>query len=145
METLLEVHDLVKVFRGTRAVDGVSFAIPRGRIVGLLGPNGAGKTTTIHMLLGLITPTSGRIAYFGKEFARHRRECLQRINFASSFNTLQGRISVRENLAVFAHLYGLPRPRAKIESLAAYFGVTKLLDARYWDLSAGERTRVNAS
>jgi ABC-2 type transport system ATP-binding protein len=143
METLLEVHDLVKVFRGTRAVDGVSFAIPKGRIVGLLGPNGAGKTTTIHMLLGLITPTSGRITYFGKEFSRHRRECLQRINFASSFNTLQGRISVRENLMVFAHLYGIRRPRARIDQLASYFGVGRLLDARYWDLSAGERTRVN--
>ncbi len=143
METLLEVHDLVKVFRGTRAVDGVSFAIPKGRIVGLLGPNGAGKTTTIHMLLGLITPTSGRITYFGREFSRHRRECLQRINFASSFNTLQGRISVRENLLVFAHLYGIRRPRARIDRLASYFGVGRLLDARYWDLSAGERTRVN--
>jgi len=143
MEMLLEVHDLVKVFGRARAVDGVSFTIPKGRIVGLLGPNGAGKTTTIHMLLGLITPTAGRIVYFGREFPRHRSACLQRINFASSFNTLQGRISVWENLAVFARLYGLRAPRAKIESLAAYFGVTALLHARYWDLSAGERTRVN--
>jgi ABC-2 type transport system ATP-binding protein len=143
MEMLLEVHDLVKVFGRARAVDGVSFTIPKGRIVGLLGPNGAGKTTTIHMLLGLITPTSGRIVYFGQEFPRHRAACLQRINFASSFNTLQGRISVAENLAVFARLYGVRAPRAKIESLAAYFGVTALLHARYWDLSAGERTRVN--
>jgi len=143
VETLLEVHNLVKVFHGRPAVDGVSFTIPKGRIVGLLGPNGAGKTTTIHMLLGLITPTSGRIAYFGREFSRHRRECLERINFASSFNTLQGRISVWGNLAVFAHLYGLRRPRAKIESLASYFGITEMLHARYWDLSAGQRTRVN--
>src|SRR5579862_5131454 len=100
METLLEVHDLVKVFRGTRAVDRVSFAIPKGRIVGLLGPNGAGKTTTIHMLLGLTTPTAGRIAYFGRDFyagrdfTAERQACLGRINFASSYNTLQGRISV---------------------------------------------------
>jgi ABC-2 type transport system ATP-binding protein len=143
MEMLLEVHDLVKVFGRARAVDGVSFTIPKGRIVGLLGPNGAGKTTTIHMLLGLITPTSGRIVYFGREFRRHRTACLQRINFASSFNTLQGRISVSENLVVFARLYGIRAPREKIESLAAYFGVTPLLHARYWDLSAGERTRVN--
>src|SRR5579862_3685505 len=114
METLLEVHDLVKVFRGTRAVDGVSFAIPRGRIVGLLGPNGAGKTTTIHMLLGLTTPTAGRITYFGQDFATHRQVCLQRINFASSYNTLQGRITVAQNLIVFGHLYGIRRPDAKI-------------------------------
>jgi len=143
MQTLLEVYELVKVFGPARAVDGISFTIPRGRIVGLLGPNGAGKTTTIHMLLGLITPTSGRIVYFGQEFPKHRSACLQRINFASSFNTLQGRLSVWENLVVFAHLYAVRQPRARIESLASYFEITELLHARYWDLSAGQRTRVN--
>jgi len=143
METLLEVHNLVKVFGRATAVDGVSFTIPKGRIVGLLGPNGAGKTTTIHMLLGLITPTSGRIVYFGQEFPRHRSACLQRINFASSFNTLQGRLSVWENLEVFAHLYAIRRPRPKVDALASYFGITELLHTRYWDLSAGQRTRVN--
>jgi len=143
VEILLEVQKLVKVFGTARAVDEVSFVIPRGRIIGLLGPNGAGKTTTIHMLLGLITPTSGRIVYFGQEFPRHRAASLQRINFASSFNTLQGRISVRENLVVFARLYGIRRPGTKIASLASYFEVTPLLDRRYWDLSAGQRTRVN--
>ena len=140
---LLEVQDLVKDFGRTRAVDHVSFAIPKGRIVGLLGPNGAGKTTTIHMLLGITTPTAGRIIYFGREFTAHRQACLQRINFASSYNTLQGRISVHENLVVFAHLYGIRRPEPKIDRLAAYFEVTPLLEQRYWDLSTGQRTRVN--
>jgi len=142
-EALLEVRDLVKDFGRFRAVDGISFAIPRGKIIGLLGPNGAGKTTTIHMLLGITTPTAGRIVYFGKKFDAHRQECLQRINYASSFNTLQGRISVRENLQVFAHLYGLKAPGARIKELAAYFEIDELLDTRYWDLSAGQKTRVN--
>ena len=140
---LLEVQNLVKDFGRFRAVDHVSFTIPKGRIVGLLGPNGAGKTTTIHMLLGITTPTAGRIMYFGREFAAHRQACLQRINFASSYNTLQGRISVHENLAVYAHLYGIRRPDEKIRGLAAYFDVTPLLHRRYWDLSTGQRTRVN--
>ena len=142
-EAVLEVGDLVKDFGRFRAVDRVSFAVPRGKIVGLLGPNGAGKTTTIHMLLGIITPTSGRITYFGKEFFSHRQECLGRINYASSFNTLQGRISVWENLLVYAHLYGLKKPGAKIRELAAYFQIGGLLDTRYWNLSAGQKTRVN--
>jgi ABC-2 type transport system ATP-binding protein len=142
-DTLLEVHDLVKDFGRVRAVDGISFAIPRGKIIGLLGPNGAGKTTTIHMLLGITALTSGRITYFGKEFARHRQECLQRINYASSFNTLQGRISVWENLLVFSHLYAIPNPEARIRTLAAYFEIGPFLHARYWDLSAGQKTRVN--
>ena len=120
-DTLLEVHDLVKDFGRVRAVDGISFVIPRGKIIGLLGPNGAGKTTTIHMLLGITALTSGRITYFGKEFARHRQECLQRINYASSFNTLQGRISVWENLLVFSHLYSIRSPEARIRKLAEYF------------------------
>jgi ABC-2 type transport system ATP-binding protein len=142
-ETLLDVHGLTKDFGRVRAVDRISFSIPRGKIIGLLGPNGAGKTTTIHMLLGITTPTSGRIVYFGHEFTRHRQQCLQRINYASSFNTLQGRISVWENLLVFAHLYGLNAPSARIRELAAYFQVTPLLHTRYWDLSAGQKTRVN--
>jgi ABC-2 type transport system ATP-binding protein len=140
---LLEVHDLVKDFGRVRAVDGISFAIPRGKIVGLLGPNGAGKTTTIHMLLGITGLTSGRITYFGMEFARHRQECLQRINYASSFNTLQGRISVWENLLVFSNLYAIRNAGARIRKLAEYFEIGALLQRRYWDLSAGQKTRVN--
>jgi ABC-2 type transport system ATP-binding protein len=142
-DTVLEVHDLVKDFGRVRAVDHLSFAIPKGKIIGLLGPNGAGKTTTIHMLLGITTPTSGRITYFGKEFVANRKECLQRINYASSFNTLQGRISVWENLQVFAHLYGIKQPGARIRELASYFQISGLLHTRYWDLSAGQKTRVN--
>jgi ABC-2 type transport system ATP-binding protein len=140
---LLQVDNLVKEFDGLRAVDRVSFAIPRGRIIGLLGPNGAGKTTTIHMLLGITTPTAGRIMYFGRDFTAHRQASLQRINFASSYNTLQGRITVWENLMVFGHLYGIRRPDDKIRRWAEYFQVTPLLRRRYWDLSTGQRTRVN--
>ncbi|HEV2439475.1 MAG TPA: ABC transporter ATP-binding protein [bacterium] len=140
---LLQVEDLVKDFNGFRAVDRLTFAIPKGRIVGLLGPNGAGKTTTIHMLLGITTPTAGRITYFGQEFATHRQACLQRINFASSYNTLQGRITVWQNLVVFGHLYGIRRPDERIQKWAEYFEVTPMLHRRYWDLSTGQRTRVN--
>jgi ABC-2 type transport system ATP-binding protein len=143
LSPLLQVENLVKDFNGFRAVDHVSFAIPKGRIVGLLGPNGAGKTTTIHMLLGITTPTAGRITYFGRDFATHRQACLGRINFASSYNTLQGRITVWQNLIVFGHLYGIRRPDEKIKKWAEYFAVTPLLHRRYWDLSTGQRTRVN--
>src|SRR5207237_10098185 len=110
-----------------RAVDRVSVTVPRGQIIGLIGPNGAGKTTTIHMLLGIITPTSGRITYFGKEFFSHRQECLGRINYASSFNTLQGRISVWENLLVFAHPYGRNRAGARIRQAPSYLEISWLL------------------
>jgi ABC-2 type transport system ATP-binding protein len=143
MENILEVKKLVKNFGSFRAVDGISFVVPRGGIIGLLGPNGAGKTTTINILLGLTSADSGTISYFGQDFFTHREKSLQKINFASSYNTLQGRISVWENLLVFAHLYQITNPKKKILDLVEYFEVGELLNKRFWDLSAGQRTRAN--
>lgn len=143
-ENVLEVHNLVKVFDNAfTAVNRVSFMVPKGKVVGLLGPNGAGKTTTIHMLLGITTPTSGRIHYFGRDFEKHKGFCLSRINFTSSFNTLQGRISVWENLMVFAGLYNLKNAEGKIRELIRYFEIEHVVHKIYWDLSSGQRTRVN--
>ena len=112
-KNVLEVTNLTKNYGQFRAVDGISFVVPKGKIIGLLGPNGAGKTTTIHMLLGITLLSSGEIKYFGKDFMKHREYCLQKINFTSSFNTLQGRISVWENLIVYAGLYNIKNPEKK--------------------------------
>jgi ABC-2 type transport system ATP-binding protein len=142
-ESILEVKNLTKQFGSFTAVDSISFSLKKGKVLGFLGPNGAGKTTTIHMLIGVTTKTSGDIEYFGKEFYKNRQYCLQRINFASAFNTLLGRISVMENLLVFAQLYSVKNPKNKINELLEYFEITQLADQRYWDLSAGQRTRVN--
>ncbi|HYT40711.1 MAG TPA: ABC transporter ATP-binding protein, partial [Methylomirabilota bacterium] len=103
----------------------------------------AGKTTTIQMLLGITLKNGGIIKYFGKDFHRHRQYCLQRINFTSAFNTLQGRISVWENLIVFAGLYGVEKPRRKIMELVKYLEITNLLPELYQNLSSGQKTRVN--
>ena len=142
-ETIVEVKNLVKNYNSFRAVDSISLVVPRGKIIGLLGPNGAGKTTTIHMLLGITLSDGGTIKYFGKDFYKHRQECLQRINFTSAFNTLQGRISVWENLLVFAKLYSVKNPKEKIMELINYFEIPDLLPKRFWDLSSGQKTRVN--
>ncbi len=143
VENILEVKNLVKNYGSFRAVDGISFVVPKGKVVGFLGPNGAGKTTTIQMLLGITERSGGEIRYFGKDFFKHRTESLQRINFASAFNALQGRISVIENLAVFAKLYSVVDFKNKIEVLAKQFAITKIMNTRYWDLSSGQKTRVN--
>jgi ABC-2 type transport system ATP-binding protein len=121
----------------------VSFTLQKGRIVGLLGPNGAGKTTTLQMLVGITLPDGGAIRYFGQELHRHREACLQRINFCSSYNMLQNRITVWENLVVYARLYRIRRPEQKIGDLGAYFGITQLMNQRFLTLSAGQKTRVN--
>ena len=123
VETVLEVHNLVKDYGSFRAVDNLSFSLPKGKIVGFLGPNGAGKTTTIQILLGITSATSGKISYFGKDFIKNRSDCLQRINFSSAFNDLLGRITVYENLVVFAHLYGLKNPKKKIYELLDHFEI----------------------
>ena len=142
-DIILEVKNLTKRFGDFTAVDNISFSLQKGQVLGLLGPNGAGKTTTLHMLISILTRTAGSIEYFGKDFYKNKEYCLQRINFTSSYNTLQGRISVYENLFVFAYLYGINNPKEKIKELANYFEIEELMKKRFWDLSAGQKTRVN--
>ncbi|MEK7502770.1 MAG: ABC transporter ATP-binding protein [Patescibacteria group bacterium] len=143
MNKVLEVKNLTKKYDRFTAVDDISFFVNEGEAVGFLGPNGAGKTTTIQILLGITSPTAGTIKFFGKDFSRHKKESLQRINFASAFNTLQGRISVWENLLVYAHLYRVKNPKEKIMEFINYFEGEALLKQRYWDLSAGQKTKIN--
>jgi ABC-2 type transport system ATP-binding protein len=142
-QTVIEVNNLVKDFRGVRAVNDISFVVPKGKIVGFLGPNGAGKTTTINILMGITSATSGKIHYFGQDFIRHKQRILQRINYASAFNTLQNRITVWENLVVFALLYNAQNYEKRIMELVEYFEVKELLNTRYTDISSGQKTRVN--
>ena len=142
-EAILDVKDLTKNYGSFRAVDHVSFRLEKGRILGLLGPNGAGKTTTIQMLVGITLPDGGTIAYFGMDLHKNREACLQRINFSSSYNMLQNRISVWENLIVYARLYRVRGPEQKIKEMGEYFGITHLMGQRFMTLSAGQKTRVN--
>src|SRR6202007_125914 len=103
----IEVAQLVKLYKTTRAVDGVSFAITPGSITGLLGGNGAGKTTTIAMIMGLVAPTSGRVNVLGAEMPRQRYRVLQRMNFESPYVEMPMRLTIRQNLTVFGMLYGV--------------------------------------
>ncbi len=139
---VIEVGALTKRYKAVTAVDGVSFAIPGGQITGLLGGNGAGKTTTISMLLGLLVPTAGSIRIFGEDMLRHRYRALPRLNFSSPYVDLPHRLSVRENLTVFALLYGLRQPAGRIAEVAADLELTDLLDRKAGNLSSGQKTRV---
>src|SRR5712692_4259106 len=106
-ERVIEVWELAKRFGDVVAVDRLSFSVKRGEIFGLLGPNGAGKTTTIQLLLGLTTPTSGSARVLGLDVTRERRRVLQRVNFSSAYISLPSNLTVRQNLKVFALLYGI--------------------------------------
>jgi ABC-2 type transport system ATP-binding protein len=141
--TILEVEHLTKRFDDVVAVDNVTFSAHRGEILGLLGPNGAGKTTTIQLLLGLTAPTEGTIRLFGLAIERHRREILQRVNFSSAYISLPYNLSVRENLEVFARLYGVGDRGRRIASLLELFEIPEVADRVTGKLSSGQLTRLN--
>jgi ABC-2 type transport system ATP-binding protein len=142
-EIVLESQGLEKRFDGLRAVDGVSLRVERGEILGLLGPNGAGKTTTIQLLLGLTTPTRGRIFLFGRELKRNMRAILGRVNFSSAYTALPTNLTVRENLDVFSRLYGIAHPRSKIRELLELFELGSTENTVSGALSSGQLTRLN--
>ncbi|HMK89944.1 MAG TPA: ABC transporter ATP-binding protein [Methylocystis sp.] len=138
----LTVQDLVKAYDGKRVVGPLSFALASGSVTGLLGGNGAGKTTTIGMIMGLVEPTEGRIRALGCDMATQRAKVLGRMNFESPYVDLPSRLTVRENLRVFAMLYGIPRREEKIARLAEDFALNEFLDRPAGRLSAGQKTRV---
>jgi len=140
----INVRDLTKRFRDDvpPAVDGISFTVPRGQVVGLLGGNGAGKTTTISMLLGILIPTAGTIDILGVDMRRDRYAALPRLNFSSPYVDLPSRLTVRENLDVFGGLYGVRDLKARIVELAELLDLTAFLDRKTGSLSSGQKTRA---
>ena len=141
----ITVDRLVKRYQTTMAVDGISFQLPRGSITGLLGGNGAGKTTTIAMIMGLVTPTSGRVTVLGAEMPRERYRVLHRMNFESPYVDMPMRLTVRQNLSVFAQLYAVEAIGERIAEIATKLELTDLLDRPTGKLSAGQKTRVSVA
>ena len=137
------VDQLVKVYKNVTAVDGISFALEPGSVTGLLGGNGAGKTTTIAMIMGLVIPTAGRVSVLGTDMARHRHRVLHRMNFESPYVEMPMRLTIRQNLTVFAMLYGVGDVAGRIATIAEELDLTDLLDRPTGKLSAGQKTRVS--
>jgi ABC-2 type transport system ATP-binding protein len=138
----IEVEDLAKSFGEVIAVDRISFTVRRGGTTALLGGNGAGKTTTLSMLLGILLPTSGAIRILGEDMLAHRYRVLPRVNFSSPYVDLPHRLTVRENLTVYAHLYSLRQPAERIAAVAKQFALEDLMARPAGKLSAGQKTRV---
>ena len=142
MTPVLSVADLRKNYGEKRAVESISFDVAPKEIVGLLGPNGAGKTTTINMILGVLEPSGGTIRIEGHDVATERERALERTNFAAVYAPLPGNLTVRQNLRVFALLYGVRDIGARIDELLARFDLLKLQDSKCGLLSSGEQTRA---
>lgn len=139
---VLEVRTLTKRFGDFTAVNGISFALQPGEILGVLGPNGAGKTTTMHMLLGLITPTSGTISMFGMDLETHREAILQQVNFSSTYMSMPQSLTVEENLWVVARLYGLPDVQRRIDDIVMKLEMGEFRHKVTRKLSSGQMTRL---
>jgi ABC-2 type transport system ATP-binding protein len=138
----IELLEVSKRYPEVLAVDSVSFQVAPGSICALLGGNGAGKTTLLSMLLGLLLPTAGCIRVLGTDMLRHRYRVLARMNFSSPYVDLPQRLTVRENLTVYARLYGLSAASRRLDSLAEHLDIARFLGRPYGTLSAGQRTRV---
>jgi len=143
MPKALSVGRLRRLYGDTVAVDGISFDVGQGEIVGLLGPNGAGKTTIINMILGVLEPTSGTIRIEDADIAVSRVQALERTNFAAVYAPLPGNLTVYQNLRVFGLLYGVEELPERIERLLGQFDLMRLRHAKCGVLSSGEQTRVS--
>jgi ABC-2 type transport system ATP-binding protein len=143
-EVVVEVHDLVRMFKAFVAVDHVSFEVRRGEIFGLLGPNGAGKTTTFRMLCGLLTVTGGTLKVAGADLRRAGASARQRIGYVAQKFSLYGQLSVAENLGFFASAYGLrgDRKRQRIEWAMQQFELKPLASLPSGQLPGGFKQRL---
>ncbi|MBS1713662.1 MAG: LPS export ABC transporter ATP-binding protein [Armatimonadetes bacterium] len=143
---IIRAEGLVKAYKGRRVVDGVSFAIEQGQVVGLLGPNGAGKTTTFYMITGLVRPNQGEVKFDGTTvtswpmFKRARAG----VGYLAQESSVFRRLSVEDNLKLVMEMHGTPRKAAeeRVRQLTEDLHMTHVVKSQGGVLSGGERRRV---
>jgi len=140
---VIEVRSLTKKYNGILAVNCISFTVQRGSITALVGGNGAGKTTTLSMLLGLLLPSEGEINILGADMLTKRHLVLPRMNFSSPYVGMPARLTVSENLTVYANLYGLDNVKDRVTSVAKDLQILDTLKIQLGNLSSGQKTRVS--
>ena len=142
-ENIIEVKKLNKIYDKTIAVKDLNFVINKGKIIGLLGPNGCGKTTTIAMILGLLKPTSGEVFIKGKNIEKERINLLEKMNFISPYVELPKKLTVEENLKVYADLYGVTNANEKIYELVNELRLNEFFKKKTGELSSGQKNRIS--
>ncbi len=140
----VEAVDLTRRFGSFIAVDSVSFAVEPGEVFGFLGPNGSGKTTTIRMLCGILPPTSGSAQVLGLDIVRDAQRIKRLIGYMSQRFALYNDLTVSENLAFYARVYGIPRAEQgpRTAAMLARFDLTAAARTLVADLPSGLRQRV---
>jgi ABC-2 type transport system ATP-binding protein len=141
---MIEVENLTKRYARHVAVEGVSFSVQRGEIVGLLGPNGAGKSTILRILTGFMPATSGTVRVAGFDVFNQADEVRRRLGYMPENNPLYRDMRVQEYLRFRARLKGLTRPRARerVDSVIAQFGLADVARRLIGHLSKGYQQRV---
>tara|TARA_Y100001970_G_C14163463_1_gene819894 strand:+ start:116 stop:844 length:729 start_codon:yes stop_codon:yes gene_type:complete len=142
MNSTIEVTNLRKNYGTKIAVSDISFSIRENEILGLLGPNGCGKTTTIGMLLGLLKPSSGIIKINNMKIEENRIEILKKINFISPYIELPKKLTVKQNLIVYAKLYAIKNLNETIDYLTEKLKLQSLLNRITGELSSGQKNRI---
>ena len=140
---MIEVINLSKSYQNNEAVKNINFNIGDNEIIGLLGPNGCGKTTTIAMILGLLKPTKGKILINKKNIEYHRIELLHKMNFISPYIELPKKLTVKQNLIVYAKLYNVKEIDERIDYLSSTLRLNKFLNNLTGELSSGQKNRVS--
>ncbi len=141
---MLEVRDLVKTYNRLAAVDGVSFAVQPGEILGYLGPNGAGKSTTVKVLIGLIEPTSGTVLFNGRDVREDLIGFQRQIGYVPEEPQLYPHLSGREYLQLVGRLRGIPRAalNPRIDEMLRLFGLWSERHSALASYSKGMRQKV---
>jgi len=140
-DAVITTWGLTKKFGDFVAVDGVSFSVGAGEVVGYLGPNGSGKTTTIRMLLGLLLPTSGEGQVLGFDIVKQSEQVRQRVGYMSQKFALYHELTAAENLAFYAGVYGI-RDRRRLADVLSLVGLQGMSNERVSALSTGWRQRL---
>jgi len=143
MEYSIIVENLSKNYSENKAVENISFKIAENEIVGLLGPNGCGKTTTMAMILGLLKPSKGEILIDGINIEKNRIKLLHKMNFISPYIELPKKLTVKENLIVYARLYSVKNINERISYLSETLRLNDFLNKKTGELSSGQKNRVS--
>jgi ABC-type multidrug transport system ATPase subunit len=152
MTSAIEVEELRKVYRPNsgepiRALDGVSFQVPQGRIYGLLGPNGAGKSTLVKVLSTITPLTSGRAAVLGFDVARQPLATRQQLAVVLQQTATENLLTVRDNLLIYAYLHGVKSQAAqqRLQAVAEEFELGDQLRDTVQELSLGTKRRIQVA
>jgi ABC-2 type transport system ATP-binding protein len=143
MENSIIVENLSKNYSENKAVENISFKITENEVVGLLGPNGCGKTTTMAMILGLLKPSKGKILIDGLNIEKNRIKLLHKMNFISPYIELPKKLTVKENLIVYARLYSVKNINERISYLSETLRLNDFLNKKTGELSSGQKNRIS--